>query len=94
MPELTQVELQVVALLAAGQTDDAAAARLGCTARTVRRRVADAMAKLGARSRLQLGIELCRRGLVGSATGQPPGAGPGAATANLATTVPHATAGG
>jgi DNA-binding NarL/FixJ family response regulator len=64
MTELTPDELRVVALLAQGRTDDSTAHYLGCTSRTVRRRVADAMAKLGARSRLQLGIELAHRGLV------------------------------
>lgn len=77
MYQLTPAENRVLALLALGQTDEAVAARLGCTARTVRRRVADTMAKVGARSRLQLGVELARLGLV-PGTGAAPVHGCGA----------------
>ncbi len=46
----------VVRLLAQGLTDDAVARALGITARTVRRRVAEAMADLNATSRFTLGM--------------------------------------
>ncbi|TYL45187.1 helix-turn-helix transcriptional regulator [Nocardioides sp. BGMRC 2183] len=46
----------VLGLVAQGLTDDAVAHVLGITARTVRRRVAEAMADLGATSRFTLGM--------------------------------------
>ncbi len=56
-------------LLVLGLTDEAAASRLGCTERTVRRRLGNSMAKLGVRSRLQAGFEVCRRRLVQAGAG-------------------------
>lgn len=52
----------VVRLLADGLTDDAVAHALGITPRTVRRRVAEAMAELGAVSRFTLGAAWSQRG--------------------------------
>lgn len=50
-PAITAKEAQSLALLAAGWPDEAAARRAGTSARTMRRRLASAEAKLGARSR-------------------------------------------
>lgn len=59
---LSDQERLVLRLLAAGATDDAAAARLGTSARSVRRVVAGVMGRLGARSRFQAGQLAARRG--------------------------------
>ena len=48
--------------LAAGAQDEQIARRLGVSLRTVRRRVADLMAELGADSRFQAGVEAAKRG--------------------------------
>ena len=48
--------------LADGAQDELIARRLGVSLRTVRRRVADTMAELGAESRFQAGVEAVRRG--------------------------------
>lgn len=48
--------------LASGAQDEQIARRLGLSLRTVRRRVADVMAELGATSRFQAGVEAARRG--------------------------------
>ncbi|PRY00036.1 helix-turn-helix transcriptional regulator [Allonocardiopsis opalescens] len=53
---------EVMRLLAQGLSDDAVARHLGVSVRTVRSRVADAMAGLDARTRLQAGVEAARRG--------------------------------
>ncbi len=55
-------ELRLLHLLASGVTDEVAAARLGWTDRTLRRRLRSAMDKLGATSRLQAGILAERAG--------------------------------
>ena len=52
---------RLVALLAAGFTDDAIARQLGVSPRTVQRRVSELMADLGARNRFQAGIQLASR---------------------------------
>jgi DNA-binding NarL/FixJ family response regulator len=52
---LTRQERALLALLATGATDEAAASRLGLSSRTVRRRLRAAMDKLGATSRFQAG---------------------------------------
>ncbi|ROS79146.1 helix-turn-helix domain-containing protein [Cellulomonas sp. PhB143] len=49
-------------LLAAGLKDEAIARQLGLSERTVRRRVADLVARLGATSRFQAGVQAVRRG--------------------------------
>ncbi|WP_434440277.1 LuxR C-terminal-related transcriptional regulator [Lentzea sp. E54] len=59
---LTDQERTVLRLLAAGATDDAAAARLGTSARSVRRVMSGVMGRLGARSRFQAGQLAARRG--------------------------------
>ena len=48
-------EGRCLAALVGGDTDEVAASKLGLTRRTFRRRVKDAMDKLGARSRFQAG---------------------------------------
>ena len=57
-PDLRRFLLQ---LLAAGQKDEQIARTLGMSLRTVRRRIADLMAELGADSRFQAGVEAVRR---------------------------------
>lgn len=47
--------VQILGMLGQGMTDDAIARVLGLTTRTVRRRIAEAMAELGATSRFTLG---------------------------------------
>lgn len=55
---------EVLALLATGVTDEAAAHKLGLSARTVRRVMAQAMTTLGAQSRFQAAVEAMRRGWI------------------------------
>jgi DNA-binding CsgD family transcriptional regulator len=50
--------------LASGAQDEQIARRLGLSLRTVRRRVAEVMAELGATSRFQAGVEAVRRGWI------------------------------
>jgi DNA-binding CsgD family transcriptional regulator len=54
-------ENQLVSLLAAGQTDELIARRLGLSRSTVQRRVNELMDRFGARTRFQLGLQLGRR---------------------------------
>lgn len=58
-PDLRHFLLQQ---LATGAQDEQIARRLGVSLRTVRRRVADILAELGADSRFQAGVEAARRG--------------------------------
>ncbi|MEV7570087.1 helix-turn-helix transcriptional regulator [Streptomyces tanashiensis] len=55
-PRLGDAERTVLRALAAGHTDEAASRRLGVSLRTYRRRVADVMDALDARSRFQAGL--------------------------------------
>ena len=64
-------ERQLLALLAAGFTDESAAARLGVSVRTVRRTMSTIMARWGARSRFQAGLETAGRGVLTPAFGVP-----------------------
>lgn len=64
MPELTPDERALLRELALGVTDEVAAARLGWSSRTLRRRLRSAMDKLGACSRFQAGCLATRAGLV------------------------------
>jgi DNA-binding NarL/FixJ family response regulator len=59
---LTPQERKLLSLLAAGSTDESAGRRLGLSARTVRRMVANLLTRLGAGSRFQAGAEAARRG--------------------------------
>jgi DNA-binding CsgD family transcriptional regulator len=56
--------LEILEGLTLGSTDEAMARQLGVSLRTVRRRVADLMAELGATTRFQAGMQAVRRGLV------------------------------
>ncbi len=53
---------QLVSMLARGLVDDQIARTMGCSVRTVRRRVADLMTELGASSRFQAGVLAVHRG--------------------------------
>jgi DNA-binding CsgD family transcriptional regulator len=57
-----EVRRQLLQQLAGGAQDEQIARRLGTSLRTVRRRVAELMAELGAESRFQAGVEAARRG--------------------------------
>jgi DNA-binding CsgD family transcriptional regulator len=60
--DISEEDRKLLALLAAGLTDEAAGARLGMSRRTVVRRVQHLMAACDARSRLQLGWRARDRG--------------------------------
>ncbi|HCT78383.1 MAG TPA: transcriptional regulator TrmB [Micromonosporaceae bacterium] len=64
-PSIGQPEEQLLALLAAGLTDEAIARRLGVAQRTVERRMRRVMDKLGAETRFQAGLNASRLGLLG-----------------------------
>jgi DNA-binding CsgD family transcriptional regulator len=55
---------EILQALMQGHKDEAIARQLGVSLRTVRRRVADLMAELGASTRFQAGMEAVRRGLL------------------------------
>jgi DNA-binding CsgD family transcriptional regulator len=55
---------RILELLVAGTKDESIARQLGLSLRTVRRRVAELMDELGARTRFQAGVEAVRRGLL------------------------------
>lgn len=59
---LTQGELTVLRMQAAGHKDTAIARAMGCNVRTVRRYVAGILAVLGVDSRFAAGVEAARRG--------------------------------
>lgn len=61
--ELSIEDQQLLALLAAGVTDQAIARKLGVAKRTVERRVRRVMDGLGARTRFQAGLRAAGRGL-------------------------------
>lgn len=62
--EATAEEQSILALVGAGLTDEAIAARLGLSVRSLRRRSQKLMADLGAANRFQAGVEAARRGWV------------------------------
>jgi predicted transcriptional regulator len=62
LAEISAEDHELLSLLVAGLTDEAAGARLGMSRRTVVRRVQHLMALTGARSRLQLGWRARDRG--------------------------------
>ncbi|ONI89215.1 hypothetical protein ALI22I_17115 [Saccharothrix sp. ALI-22-I] len=57
-----EVDTQLVALLAAGLTDESIARQLGLGPRTVQRRVRQLMDRSGAQTRFQAGVQAVRRG--------------------------------
>ncbi|MEY9871484.1 sugar-specific transcriptional regulator TrmB/DNA-binding CsgD family transcriptional regulator [Streptacidiphilus sp. MAP12-33] len=61
-PDLTEAEHTLLHLLHAGLKDEAIARQLGISERTLRRRVTDLLARLGATSRFQAGAQAIRRG--------------------------------
>lgn len=61
---LTAQETALIGLLSRGLTDEAAAFRLGVSARTARRMMADLMKRLGARSRFEAGMRVAQHGWV------------------------------
>lgn len=62
--EAADVQVAILRLLAVGAKDETIARQLGLSLRTVRRRVADLLADLGASTRFQAGAEAVRRKLV------------------------------
>ena len=62
----TTQERDLLSLLGKGLTDASAARQLGVSLRTVRRMMAELMARLDARSRFEAGIRAAERGWVGS----------------------------
>lgn len=62
--ELTPRELEVLKLVVAGLTNDAIAARLQISPRTVQSHVGQAMMKSGSASRTQLAVNSIRAGIV------------------------------
>jgi DNA-binding CsgD family transcriptional regulator len=63
-PSLSERELEVVALVVEGQTNDQIARRLHLSTRTVQHHVASARRKVRARSRTHLAVLVLRTGLV------------------------------
>jgi DNA-binding NarL/FixJ family response regulator len=61
---LDAAEHAILQLLNAGMTDDVIGRQLGVSERTVRRKVAELAARLGAGSRFQIGAQAVRRGWV------------------------------
>jgi DNA-binding NarL/FixJ family response regulator len=61
---LDPVDSALLSLLNAGLKDEAAARQLELSERTVRRRVADLVERLGATSRFQAGAQAVRRGWI------------------------------
>jgi DNA-binding CsgD family transcriptional regulator len=59
---LTRLDQELLKLLSAGMTDEAAASRLGISARTVRRQMAALMERLNASSRFEAGLKAAQRG--------------------------------
>jgi DNA-binding NarL/FixJ family response regulator len=62
--DLTDDDRSLLALLAAGATDEAAAREFGISERQVRRRVAVLMRRLAARSRFEAGVLAVRKGWI------------------------------
>jgi sugar-specific transcriptional regulator TrmB len=60
----TDEDRRMLALLASGNTDEAAARVVGVSVRHLRRRVARLMDRLNAKSRFQAGVEAARRGWI------------------------------
>jgi DNA-binding NarL/FixJ family response regulator len=62
--EMRRIAPQILAQLKTGATDDAAARALGLSVRTYRRRTAELMSALGAKSRFQAGARARELGLI------------------------------
>ncbi|QKG20128.1 hypothetical protein [Actinomadura verrucosospora] len=63
--DLTQEQLRILQLLVQDLSDEAVSDQVGTSLSTVRRRVSEIRAFLGAENRFQVGLEAVRRGLVG-----------------------------
>jgi DNA-binding CsgD family transcriptional regulator len=63
--QLTVTQRGILCDLASGMTDEAVARKRGMCSRTVRRHITSAMQVFGARSRLELGMRVAVRGLLG-----------------------------
>ncbi|MER6808137.1 hypothetical protein ABT299_02550 [Spirillospora sp. NPDC000708] len=63
--DLTQEQLRILQLLVQDLSDEAVSDQVGTSLSTVRRRVSEIRASLGAENRFQVGVEAVRRGLVG-----------------------------
>ena len=61
-PAASELDRAVLLLMSSGVKDEAAARQLNVSDRTYRRHVADILARLGASSRFQAGVEAVRRG--------------------------------
>ncbi|WP_254552721.1 response regulator transcription factor [Kitasatospora sp. MMS16-BH015] len=59
---ISPAELELLKMIAAGSTDQAAANRLGISLRTVRRRMEELMNRLEATSRFEAGLKAAKRG--------------------------------
>jgi DNA-binding CsgD family transcriptional regulator len=68
--ELSDKHLRLLSLLYSGSTDEAAAAQLAISVRTVRRMVSDITNRLGARSRFQAGAKAAQRGWIPGEVGR------------------------
>ncbi|RJQ78782.1 LuxR family transcriptional regulator [Pseudonocardiaceae bacterium YIM PH 21723] len=60
--QLALADRRVLSMLATGLTDEAISVRLGISTRTIRRRLAAIMRRLGVRTRFQLGVYLGNHG--------------------------------
>jgi DNA-binding CsgD family transcriptional regulator len=60
--QLSERDRQVITLMAAGLTDEAIARRLSLSRRTVVRRIAELLDRLGATTRFQAGVQAANRG--------------------------------
>lgn len=61
---LTELDRRVIALLAAGSTDESAARTVGVSVRHLRRRIARLMTLLGATSRFEAGVRAAKSGWI------------------------------
>ncbi len=87
----TSQERDLLRLLGQGLTDASAARQLGVSLRTVRRMMAELMARLDARSRFEAGIRAAERGWVGSRQPPPGVRAPGVRTPAVRTSGVRAT---
>ncbi|MCC5574073.1 winged helix-turn-helix transcriptional regulator [Microtetraspora sp. AC03309] len=64
VPTLDAVDRQILELLAVGMKDEAILRHLGISERTLRRRIASLLGRLGATGRFQAGVQAARRGWI------------------------------
>jgi DNA-binding CsgD family transcriptional regulator len=64
VPDMETIDRELLSLLNAGLKDETIARQLSLSERTVRRRVADLLARLGATSRFQAGAKASARGWI------------------------------